>query len=119
MPVAGAACFLWGRDAIAHLMRVACGLESVIVGEDEVLHQVRQTLAVARVDRALDRRLTRLFETAIAAGRRARSGRSASSGNLAQNAGAWLRGKAQGSGRLGGVAGAGRMGAALAHSVAG
>ncbi len=119
MPLAGAACFLWGRDAIAHLMRVACGLESVIVGEDEVLHQVRQTLAVARVDRALDRRLTRLFETAIAAGRRARSGRSASSGNLAQNAVAWLRGKAEVSGRLVVVAGAGRMGAALAHSVAG
>lgn len=116
MPVAR---LLSGRDAIAHLMRVACGLESVIVGEDEVLHQVRQALGAARVDRELDGRLIRLFETAIAAGRRARSGRTASSGNLAQSAVAWLRGKTDVSGRLVVVAGAGRMGAALAHSVAG
>jgi len=119
MPLAAAARVLSGRDAIAHLMRVACGLESVIVGEDEVLHQVRQALGVARVDRALDRRLIRLFETAIAAGRRARSGRTASSGNLAQSAVAWLRGKTEVLGRLIVVAGAGRMGAALAHAVAG
>jgi glutamyl-tRNA reductase len=119
MPRVPAARAMSGRDAIAHLIRVACGLESVIVGEDEVLHQVRQALAHARVDRALDRRLIRLFETAIAAGRRARSGRTASSGNLAQSAVAWLRDQAQVSGRLVVVAGAGRMGAALAHSVSG
>jgi len=119
MPHVRPARVLSGRDAIAHLLGVACGLESVIVGEDEVLHQVRQALGAARVDRALDRRLIRLFEAAIGVGRRARSGRTASSGNLAQSAVAWLRGKTEVSGRLVVVAGAGRMGAALAHSVAG
>lgn len=105
-----------GDRAIAHLMRVACGLDSVIVGEDEVLRQVRDALRLAAGGARLDHRLRRLFETAIAAGRRARSGRTASSGNLAQSAVTWLRTKADFSGRMVVVVGAGRMGSALAHS---
>jgi len=109
---------LTGRPAITHLLRVACGLESVIIGEDEVLHQVREALRGARSKQVLERRLHRLFETAIATGRKARSGRTESSGNLAQSAVTWLRRSADVSGRLVVVAGAGRMGTALAHSVA-
>jgi len=105
-----------GEDAIRHLMRVAAGLDSAIVGEDEVLHQVREALAQARASRALNRRLLRLFETAIAAGRRARAGRTASSGNLASSAVAWLQQRSPLAGRTILVAGAGRMGASLAHS---
>ena len=105
-----------GAEAVRHLMRVAAGLDSAIVGEDEVLHQVRGALAAARACRPLDRRLHRLFETAIAAGRRSRSGRTASSGNLAQRAVAWLRQRSPLDGRTILVAGAGRMGASLAHS---
>src|ERR1700682_160007 len=80
-----------GHSAVTHLIRVAAGLESAIVGEDEVLHQVREALSDARAARQLDSRLQRLFETAIAAGRRARGGRTAASGNLAQSAVAWLQ----------------------------
>jgi glutamyl-tRNA reductase len=105
-----------GDEATAHLMRVACGLESVIVGEDEVLRQVREALRRAAAGPNLDARLRRLFETAIAAGRSARSRRTESSGNLAQSAVAWLRSKTDVSGRMVVVVGAGRMGAALAHS---
>jgi len=106
---------LSGDKAIAHLLRVACGLESVIVGEGEVLHQVRDALSSAQSN---DTRLTRLFQTAIATGRKARSGRTESSGNLAQGAVRWLREKADVMGQTVVVAGAGRMGAALAHSLA-
>jgi glutamyl-tRNA reductase len=105
-----------GEDAVRHLMRVAAGLDSAITGEDEVLHQVRETLAQARASRPLDRRLHRLFETAIAAGRRARAGRTASSGNLAQKALAWLQQRSSLAGRTILIGGAGRMGASLAHS---
>lgn len=108
-----------GESSIRHLLSVAAGLESVIVGEDEVLHQVREALRVARSRPGLDGRLLRLFETAIAVGRAARAGRTESSGNLAQSAVAWLRGKTDVEGRTVVVAGAGRMGAALAHSAAG
>ena len=108
-----------GAAAVSHLMRVAAGLESAIVGEDEVLHQVRDALRRAQVNRHLDSRLCRLFETAIATGRRARSRRTESSGNLAQRAVAWLASNANLKGHAVVVAGAGRMGAALAHSLAG
>ena len=108
-----------GAAAVSHLMRVAAGLESAIVGEDEVLHQVRDALRCAQLNRNLDFRLRRLFETAIATGRRARSRRTESSGNLAQSAVAWLASYANLGGRVVVVAGAGRMGAALAHSLAG
>jgi glutamyl-tRNA reductase len=107
-----------GPAAVSHLMRVAAGLESAIVGEDEVLHQVRDALRHVHESGPLDSRLRRLFETAIAAGRRARSGRTESSGSLAQNAVSWLRGRSRLAGRMVVVAGAGRMGAALARSLA-
>jgi len=97
-------------------MRVAAGLESAIIGEDEVLHQVRENLAHALATRSLDGRLQRLFETAIAAGRRARAGRTALSGNLAQRAVAWLEHRSRLAGRTVIVAGAGRMGSSLAHA---
>jgi glutamyl-tRNA reductase len=105
-----------GDRAVRHLIRVAAGLESAIVGEDEVLHQVREALAEARAARSLDGRLQRLFETAIAAGRRARAGRTAASGNLAQSAMAWLQQRSNLAGSAVLVVGAGRMGSALAHS---
>lgn len=108
-----------GTTAVSHLLRVAAGLESAIVGEDEVLHQVRDALRRTQVNSHLDFRLRRLFETAIATGRRARSRRTESSGNLAQSAVAWLSRKSELGGRVVVVAGAGRMGAALAHSLAG
>jgi glutamyl-tRNA reductase len=105
-----------GEQAVRHLIRVATGLESAVIGEDEVLHQVRDALARARALRSLDGRLQRLFETAIAAGRRARAGRTATSGNLAQRAVAWLQQRSALAGRSVLIAGAGRMGSSLAHA---
>jgi glutamyl-tRNA reductase len=105
-----------GADAIRHLIRVAAGLESAIIGEDEVLHQVREAVGNARAGRNLDGRLVRLFESAIAAGRRARAGRTAASGNLAQRAVAWLGEQSSLVGNTVLVAGAGRMGSSLAHA---
>ena len=105
-----------GESAARHLIRVAAGLESAIVGEDEVLHQVRQALRNARAVQRLDGRLQRLFETAIAAGRRARAGRTGASGNLAQEAVAWLQQRSNLSGGTVLVVGSGHMGSSLAHS---
>jgi glutamyl-tRNA reductase len=70
----------------------------------------------ARAGRTLDGRLLRLFETAIAAGRKARAGRTAASGSLAQRAVAWLGERSSLVGHTVLVAGAGRMGSSLAHS---
>ena len=105
-----------GHSAANHLIRVAAGLESAIVGEDEVLHQVRQSLARALAAGPLDSRLQRLFELAIAVGRRARSRRAHASENLAQRAVRWLEERTHLDGRRVLVVGSGRMGGALART---
>ena len=115
-PVDGDARVETGEAAVRHLFQVAAGLESAIVGEDEVLHQVREALARARASRAIDSRLGRMFETAISVGRSARAGRLSAASNLAQQAVAWLQERCELRGRPILIVGAGRMGSTLAHA---
>jgi glutamyl-tRNA reductase len=60
-------------DAVRHLFRVAAGLESMILGELQVLGQVRGAVLAAEQAQSADRLLVRLFQSAIAAGRKARA----------------------------------------------
>ncbi|MCX6620566.1 MAG: glutamyl-tRNA reductase [Acidobacteria bacterium] len=57
-----------GRDAIRHLFRVASSLDSMIVGEPQILGQLKQAYAVAKehgaVNGFLDTALTRAFSVA-------------------------------------------------------
>lgn len=108
---------LQSTSAVAHLLRVAAGIESAVTGEDEVLHQVRQGLADARADRLIDGSLIRLFETAIATGRRVRTGRRSEAPSLADRAVEWLSGRVPLGGEPVLVVGAGRMGALLARAL--
>lgn len=108
---------LRGRPAARRLIRVAAGLESTVPGEDEVLRQVRDALAAAR-RRGVDERLARLFEVAIATGRKARAGRGQASPGLATRALAWLNGRVALARRPVLVAGTGSMGTALARAAA-
>jgi glutamyl-tRNA reductase len=64
---------LEGIDAARHLVAVACGLDSTVLGENQVLHQVRKTLKRRRTEHPLDPALDRLFQISLGAGRRARS----------------------------------------------
>jgi glutamyl-tRNA reductase len=61
------------EDAAAarHLITVACGLQSAVLGEDQILHQVRESYALRHASRPLDPVLDRLFQVALNAGRRA------------------------------------------------
>ena len=61
-----------GVDAARHLVRVASGLESQIVGEREILGQVRRAYEIARSLSTTDRVLDHVFAAALAAGRRVR-----------------------------------------------
>lgn len=63
---------LRGRDAIAHLFRVTCGLESLVVGEEQIQGQVRRALYAARTADAAGPLLTTIFSRALRLGRRAR-----------------------------------------------
>ncbi|HUQ81438.1 MAG TPA: glutamyl-tRNA reductase [Gemmatimonadaceae bacterium] len=64
---------LVGTEATRHLFRVATGLESIVVGESEVLAQVSASHALSLRIGAAGQTLTPLFEAAVRAGRRARA----------------------------------------------
>lgn len=66
---------LVGDSAARHAIAVAVGLDSVVVGEDQVLHQLRTSLSAARRDGGLDPVVDRLIALSLRAGRRARSWR--------------------------------------------
>ena len=62
-----------GESAVRHLYRVSSGLESLVIGEAEILGQVRTAFAHAADSGVDDSMLVRLFHGAIRAGRRVRS----------------------------------------------
>lgn len=61
------------RDAVHHLLRVASGLDSLVLGEPQILGQVTDALALARSAGSSGPILSRLFQCAIHAGKRART----------------------------------------------
>ena len=62
-----------GRGVIEHLLRLTSGLDSMVVGEEQILGQVRDSIAAAREAGASGRRLNTLFDRAIRSGARVRS----------------------------------------------
>ncbi len=110
---------LEGAEAARHLIAVACGLDSAVLGENQVLHQIRETLKQRRSEHPLDPALDRLFQMALHAGRRARSWLSGTHQSLADVA---LERIAQRAGAPEGrpllVVGAGAMGRLAAFAAA-
>jgi glutamyl-tRNA reductase len=61
------------QDAIRHLMRVSAGLESLVLGEGQILAQIKTTHKLANKYQGVGRLLDRLFKQAISAGKRVRT----------------------------------------------
>ncbi len=61
------------EDAVRHLLRVASGLDSLVLGEPQILGQVTDALEQARGAGSVGPLLSRLFQSAIHAGKRARA----------------------------------------------
>jgi glutamyl-tRNA reductase len=59
--------------AVQHLLAVACGLDSMVVGESQILGQLRQSLRLAREQNTLGPALAALGSLALRAGKRAQS----------------------------------------------
>jgi glutamyl-tRNA reductase len=115
IPAGGRA--LTGEQAVHHAMTVAVGRDSVVVGEDQILHQLRATVDAARAAGTLDPTLERLFALALQVGRRARSWRQGPPRSLADVALASIErlvGAIRGRDVL--VVGAGRMGRLAARA---
>ncbi|HTU71708.1 MAG TPA: glutamyl-tRNA reductase [Candidatus Baltobacteraceae bacterium] len=64
---------LLGRQAIEHLFRVATGLDSMLIGEAEILGQVKDAYIQAQHAKSSGKTLHRLFREALNAGKHARS----------------------------------------------
>lgn len=62
-----------GQDAVAHLFRVASGLDSLVMGEPQVLGQVKDAFNLASQMGCTGPLLNKLFHSAFAAGKRVRS----------------------------------------------
>ncbi|MES2209342.1 MAG: NAD(P)-binding domain-containing protein [Chloroflexota bacterium] len=77
---------LSGDDAARHVISVAVGLDSVMLGEDQILHQLRTATTAARSSGTVDPVVDRLVGLALRAGRQARSWRSGPTPSLADAA---------------------------------
>ncbi|HAS4621806.1 TPA: glutamyl-tRNA reductase [Vibrio cholerae O1 biovar El Tor str. N16961] len=61
------------QAAIRHLMRVACGLDSLVLGEPQILGQVKQAYAEARENHAVNPATEKLFQKAFSVAKRVRT----------------------------------------------
>ncbi len=109
------------EESLTHLMRVACGLESMIVGEDQILGQIKELYHTARQAGVTGRVLDTAFEKAIHVGKRVRSETRINKGSvsigsaavdLAEDVLDTLEGKTVV------IIGAGTMGTLVAHALA-
>ena len=73
---------LEGLEAARHLFRVAAGLESLMLGESEILGQLRAALELAEAESRAGKLLSDLFRSAIKFGRRARASTSIGQGAM-------------------------------------
>ncbi|MFZ4676457.1 MAG: glutamyl-tRNA reductase [Nodosilinea sp.] len=61
------------QDAVTHLMRVAAGLDSLVLGEGQILAQVKHAHQLAQQHKSIGRVLDRLLKQSLTAGKRVRS----------------------------------------------
>src|SRR4051812_45641482 len=108
--------------AVSHLFQVAAGLDSAVLGEGEILGQVREAWDAARAEGSAGPVLGTLFRHAVEVGKRARSETAIARGTTSLSQAA----VAMASERLGGldgrrilVLGAGDMGEGMAQALAG
>jgi glutamyl-tRNA reductase len=62
-----------GKDVIYHLLKLASGLDSLVVGEDQVLGQIRRALEFSRKNHYAGSHLQIIFDRAVKVGSRIRT----------------------------------------------
>jgi glutamyl-tRNA reductase len=61
------------KDAYEHLLKLTSGLESLVVGEEQIIGQIKESISVARQSKASGKRLNKLFDRSIRIGTRIRN----------------------------------------------
>lgn len=64
---------LSGMEAVEHLMSVACGLDSLVLGEPEILGQVKSAFSKACLHKTVGTHLSRLFRKTFQVAKRVRT----------------------------------------------
>ncbi len=62
-----------GRKALRHLFRVVCGMESMVIGEDEILGQVRDAYRYAKETGYTGYELNSVFQAALTCAKRVKT----------------------------------------------
>jgi glutamyl-tRNA reductase len=62
--------YLTEKDSVKHLMEVVCGFHSKILGEDQILGQIKEAYSLAYNIGAVKSKLQRLFQEAITCGKK-------------------------------------------------
>jgi glutamyl-tRNA reductase len=65
--------YLTDRGSVKHLLRVSAGLESMIVGEDQIQAQVKKALEISESNRCCGPILSQVFRKAISVGKKVRT----------------------------------------------
>lgn len=65
--------FHWQDDVVRHLMRVCCGLDSMVLGEPQILGQIKSAYAVSRELEAVGANLGRAFQEAFSIAKEVRT----------------------------------------------
>ncbi len=113
--------FLDHEESLRHLLRLACGLESMIVGEDQILGQMKELFMMAKKAHAVGKTLDTAFNKAIQVGKRARNETGINKGSVSiGSAAVELAEKIQGGldGKTIMVIGAGEMGTLVSKALA-
>jgi len=71
-----------GKDAFEHLLKLTSGLDSLVVGEEQILGQIKESITTARELNASGNNLNTLFEKAIRVGSRVRHSTGISRGSI-------------------------------------
>jgi glutamyl-tRNA reductase len=61
------------KEAVSHLFRMAASLDSMVVGEPQILGQVKEAFAIARAAGTVSGQLEHLLQSAFSAAKKARS----------------------------------------------
>src|SRR5246127_3876005 len=73
---------LRASECVRHLFRVACGLESMVVGETEIFGQLKRAYQHATRTRTVSRFLNRLFQRSFQVGKQVRSSTAITRGSV-------------------------------------